>query len=62
MQFDKIQAYMEGDDLVLLQPDLPPRPMRWVDGSLQAAPDGLIDKALAHSLYAQMACRDRLHR
>jgi phosphoglycerol transferase MdoB-like AlkP superfamily enzyme len=65
MQFDKIQAYMEGDDLVLLQPDLPPRPMRWVDGSLQAAhaaPDGLIDKALAHSQYAQMAYRDRLHR
>jgi phosphoglycerol transferase MdoB-like AlkP superfamily enzyme len=65
MQFDKIQAYMEGDDLVLLQPDLPPRPMRWVDGSLQAAqaaPDGLIDKALAHSVYAQMAYRDRLHR
>jgi hypothetical protein len=38
MQFDKIQAYMEGQDVVALQPDTPPRSMRYVGQKLDDAP------------------------
>lgn len=65
MQFDKIQAYMEGPQVVLLQPDQAPRLMRYANGRLQ--PDAgsnpaLVEKAVAHALYAQMAYREQLHR
>lgn len=65
MQFDKIQAYMEGPQVVLLQPDQAPRLMRYADGRLQPASGNnpaLVEKAVAHALYAQMAYRERLHR
>jgi phosphoglycerol transferase MdoB-like AlkP superfamily enzyme len=65
LQFDKIQAYMEGDQVLLLQHDLPPVQMRHDGHRLQPAPvvdAALSDKAVAHALYAQMAYRERLHR
>ena len=65
LQFDKTQAYLEGDRLVLLQPDQPPRLMRYAQGEL--TDDGgqdpaLLQKAMAHALYAPLAYREGLHR
>jgi phosphoglycerol transferase MdoB-like AlkP superfamily enzyme len=65
MQFDKVQAYMEGSRVVVMQPDQPPRPMRYDSGTLSAAtgPDAaLVEKAQAHAQYAAMAYREGLHR
>ncbi|MBA4264146.1 MAG: sulfatase [Comamonadaceae bacterium] len=65
MQFDKVQAYMEGTDVVVMQPDTPARLMRYADGALSeatASSIALVEKALAHSQYAQMAYRERWHR
>lgn len=65
LQFDKIQAYMEGSNVVVLQPDQPALALQYVDKRLlpTAPPDAeLVEKAIAHALYAQMAYRDKLHR
>jgi phosphoglycerol transferase MdoB-like AlkP superfamily enzyme len=65
LQFDKTQAYLEGDRLVLLQPDQPPRLMHYAQGALTdaaAADPTLLHKALAHAQYAPLAYRENLHR
>ena len=64
MQFDKIQAYMEGTQVAVLQPDTPPRLMQYLNGQLSVAEESnlqLIERALAHSQYAQMAYREGMH-
>jgi len=67
MQFDKTQAYMEGDRVVLLRPDLPPALMRYdvqtgqLSASTEAMPD-LTRKAMAHALFAPQAYREGWHR
>lgn len=65
MQFDKIQAYMEGSDVAVLQPDSPARLMRFANGSLQDHPSSngaLVEKAQAHARYAQWAYQKQWHR
>ncbi len=66
MQFAKILAYMEGDEVAVLRPDLPPAMFRFTDHKLVEQPgsgDGeLAKKALAYSLFAQKAYADRLYR
>ncbi|WP_066273597.1 sulfatase-like hydrolase/transferase [Hydrogenophaga palleronii] len=65
LQFDKIQAYMEGDRLAVLQPDSPPRLMRYHDGVLKDTqqPDpALVETAQAHARYAQWAYQRQWHR
>ena len=65
LQFDKIQAYMEGDRLAVLQPDSPPRLMRYQDGVLKDTqqPDpALVETAQAHARYAQWAYQHQWHR
>lgn len=68
MQFDKTQAYMEGEDVVVLRPDLPPTQLRYdaATGTLhpseQTPRADLVQKAVAHALFAPMAYRERWHR
>jgi phosphoglycerol transferase MdoB-like AlkP superfamily enzyme len=65
LQFDKVQAYMEGAEVVLMQPEVPARLMRYERGTLSetsATRPDLMDKGLAHSQYAQMAYREQWHR
>lgn len=67
MQFDKTQAYMEGERVVVLRPDLPPTPMRYNPATGQLSPStdpmpDLIHKAIAHALYAPQAYREGWHR
>ena len=65
MQFDKIQAYMEGSDVAVLQPDIPARLMTYANGSLKDKPgsnDALVEKAQAHARYAQWAYQKQWHR
>lgn len=65
MQFDKIQAYMEGSDVAVLQPDSPARLMRYTDGKLLDNPASnatLVEKAQAHARYAQWAYQKQWHR
>lgn len=65
MQFDKTQAYMEGQDVVVLQPDTPARSMTYADGTLRdsATPHAeLIETAQAHARFAQWAYQERWHR
>lgn len=57
MQFDQSQAYREGEAMVVLFPGAAPKTLhleggRWVRG---AEVPGLVDKALAHALYAKWA-------
>lgn len=66
MQFDKIQAYMEGDRVAVLQPDSPPRLMTYGDGQLKDSAEehqpALVEKAQAHARYAQWAYQKQWHR
>lgn len=66
MQFEKIQAYMHGEDVVLLQPDLEPKHMLYKDGKLQETsadfPPGLKEKAIAQALYTRLAYQKLWHR
>jgi hypothetical protein len=65
LQFDKIQAYMEGDRLAVLQPDRPARVMRYAKGVLSDLPEGdpgLVETAQAHARYAQWAYQRQWHR
>lgn len=64
MQFDKVQGYMEGDEVVLLQQDTLPKLYRYRDRQLIEADDAaptLVEKALAYSLFAQVAYAQRLY-
>jgi phosphoglycerol transferase MdoB-like AlkP superfamily enzyme len=65
MQFDKVQAYMEGNELVLLRQAMEPKLFKYVDRHLvkSSTPNQpLVDKALAHSLFSQAAYAERLYR
>lgn len=65
MQFDKIQAYMEGSHVAVLQPDIPARLMSYLDGELKDSPQPqpeLVEKAQAHARYAQWAYQKQWHR
>lgn len=65
MQFDKVQAYMEGNELVLLRQEMEPKLFNYVDKNLvesNAINESLVDKALAHSLYSQAAYAEKLYR
>lgn len=65
MQFDKIQAYMEGSAVAVLQPDTAPRLMSYTDGQLRDSPGNntaLVEKAQAHARYAQWAYQKQWHR
>lgn len=64
MQFDKIQAYMEGSQVAVLQLDSPARLMRYADGQLQDNPASnaaLVEKAQAHARFAQWAYQKQWH-
>ncbi|MGC4396731.1 sulfatase-like hydrolase/transferase [Hydrogenophaga sp. T2] len=65
MQFDKTQAYMEGSDVAVLQPDTSARTMRYEQGQLRDNPvanPALIEKAQAHARFAQWAYQEGWHR
>lgn len=65
MQFDKMQAYMEGSAVAVLQPDIAPRLMSYTDGQLRDRPGSdpaLVEKAQAHARYAQWAYEKQWHR
>ncbi len=65
MQFDKVQAYMEGNELVLLRQGMEPKLFNYVDKKLvesSATNQTLVDKALAHSLFSQAAYAEMLYR
>jgi phosphoglycerol transferase MdoB-like AlkP superfamily enzyme len=66
MQFEKIQAYMTGEDVVLLQPDAEPKHLLYKAGKLTETPTdfppGLKDKAIAQALYARLAYQKQWHR
>jgi phosphoglycerol transferase MdoB-like AlkP superfamily enzyme len=57
MQFDQLQAYREGDHMVLLQPGAEPKTLSQSNKKWQISParPELIDKAIAHALYAKWA-------
>jgi phosphoglycerol transferase MdoB-like AlkP superfamily enzyme len=58
MQFGKLQAYMEGDQVVVLRPDLPPTTFRAdTSGEMMLVAEGnseLERKALAHARWGPM--------
>jgi phosphoglycerol transferase len=64
MQFYKVQAYREADDIVVLRYDIPPTLFTYEDNKLvptdRQNPE-LVDKALAHSIFAQQAYSERLY-
>lgn len=61
MQFNALQAYMENDAVVILQPELPPQTFRLgSDNTLTPIPEGDTDmerKALAYSLWGPLMIR-----
>lgn len=64
MQFYKVQAYREGDEIVVLQYDLEPRLFDYIDDKLvptERKNPELVNKALAHSLFVQQAYDQRLY-
>ncbi|MBL0917598.1 MAG: sulfatase-like hydrolase/transferase [Hydrogenophaga sp.] len=66
MQFDKAQAYMEDDQVVVLRPDLPPALLLHDPATGQTLPGGepppaLVHKAVAQALFTPMAYRERWH-
>lgn len=65
LQFDKIQAYMEGSRVAVLQPDSAARLMTYTEGRLRDAEGSdpeLVEKAQAHARYAQWAYQKQWHR
>ena len=66
MQFDKAQAYMENDQVVVLRPDLPPTLLRYDPTTGQTHPAGeppadLVHKAMAQAQFTPLAYRERWH-
>jgi phosphoglycerol transferase MdoB-like AlkP superfamily enzyme len=64
MQYDRNQAYMAGNRVVVLQPDLPPAQFIWDGAGLQPAPatdPELAADALAHALWPSLAYREGLY-
>ncbi len=64
MQFDQIQAYREGERIILLQPNGAPRAAKLTNQEWAQTPDvppDLLEKALAHASYAKQAYSKRWH-
>ncbi len=66
MQFDKSQAYMENNQVVVLRPELPPTLLRYDPATGEAQPAGeppadLARKAVAQALFTPLAYRERWH-
>ena len=65
MQFNTTQAYMEGDQVIVMQRDHPVEQFRYVDHRLEAAQGidaALMNKALAQSIWASLAYEKALYR
>jgi len=65
MQFNSKQAYMQGDQVIVLQKGLPARQYRYVNESLLPLADvdaALSNRALAHSIWSSTAYEDSLYR
>ncbi len=65
MQYYGTQGYLEGDKIVVLRKDLPASEYLYTDERLVPAPTAdqtLIDKAIAHSLWASLAYDKELYR
>ncbi|OGT22266.1 MAG: hypothetical protein A2V90_07460 [Gammaproteobacteria bacterium RBG_16_57_12] len=66
MQFNTIQAYMEGEQVVLLRPEMAPETFVYEHNTLTPqrsdASERLIDKALAHALFTKTAYDEQLYR
>jgi phosphoglycerol transferase MdoB-like AlkP superfamily enzyme len=65
MQFNTTQAYMEGDQVIVMQRDHPVEQFRYVDSRLEAVQgidEGLRKKALAQSIWASLAYEKSLYR
>lgn len=64
MQFNSTLAYREGDEVIIWQQNAEPRLFNYVEKELVESASlnyTLVDKALAHSLFAQIAYRDKLY-
>ena len=65
MQYNTTQAFMEGEDVVILQKDKAPENYRYVDGKLvPSQPDdpGIVTRAIAHSIWSSVAYEKSLYR
>ena len=65
MQYNSTQAYMDGDDVVILRKDLPAKQFQYINDSLAPRPTvnpSLAHKALAHSAWSSMAYDRSLYR
>ncbi|MGB5720382.1 MAG: LTA synthase family protein [Woeseiaceae bacterium] len=65
MQFSGIQAYMEGDEVAVLQKDMPVRQFQYRDGHLlEASHDNraLVRRAIAHAAWSSLAYEKSLYR
>ncbi|MDH5621742.1 MAG: sulfatase-like hydrolase/transferase, partial [Gammaproteobacteria bacterium] len=63
MQFNSTQAYLEGEQLVVLQKDLPVTVFHYEDGQMSESPDGneaLVNRALGHSVWSSLAYEQSL--
>jgi phosphoglycerol transferase MdoB-like AlkP superfamily enzyme len=64
MQFYKVLAYREADDVAVLRYDIPPTVFKYKNQKLVPTDEKnpyLIDKAIAHSIIAQQAYSERLY-
>ncbi len=65
MQYNATQAYMEGDQLIVLRKDLPIKQLRYENNTLAAQPSidpELAERAVAHSAWSSMAYHKKLYR
>lgn len=65
MQFNTTQAYMEGDQVIVMQRDHPVEQFRYVDHRLEAVQgidEALMNKALAQSIWSSLAYEKSLYR
>lgn len=65
MQFNGTQAYMVGDQVVVMQKDLPVKIMQFTGGHLVDSNDAdpvLINRALSHAVWSSLAYEKSLYR
>jgi len=65
MQYNTTQAFMEGNDVVILQKDKAPENYRYLDGKLVPfEPDDpkIVTRAIAHSIWSSMAYEKSLYK
>lgn len=65
MQYNATQAYVEEDRAIIFEREKEPREYHYTDQTLSPADDkrsGLLNKALAHSLFGPLMYRDSLYR